>query len=440
MTRVDTSESGVGAREPEPACHQRLITGLIGGGVVAFGAVLLTLYRVLFHPTVPTRGGYIILLILAFCVMALLEMSVGRVHRFQFDFSRRRCRMAEAHGDVLRRMGALLASLMLAWVLYWVFGEYGLRFTSFLNPSFEKSWYAPFFRFFIVLTCLLPILALPYFYLCAVFGKWPREEDEFIKLWEGYGSCIHLKKAGPQFTASLRSLCVKFYFVPLMTVFFLNNGEALEFKLLHLFAGPWAWDSAFFRRSYEVMYEALYFVDVNIALLGYICCFRVLDTQVRSADATLSGWLITLLCYPPFNTNITGRYLPYNEGGATWGNVLAGFPWSYCIVGVTILILTGIYLYATLAFGLRFSNLTHRGIICKGPYRWVRHPAYVAKNLSWWLVSLPFLNSPTACARLLLFNVIYILRALTEERHLSHDPVYREYMKTVKWRFIPGIV
>ena len=41
--------------------------------------------------------------------------------------------------------------------------------------------------------------------------------------------------------------------------------------------------------------------------------------------------------------------------------------------------------------GPRFSNLTHRGILTHGPYAWSKHPAYLSKNLFWWLSSLPFL-------------------------------------------------
>ena len=119
--------------------------------------------------------------------------------------------------------------------------------------------------------------------------------------------------------------------------------------------------------------------------------------------------------------------------------MLADVPGLYYPVAVAILVLLSVYLYGTIAFAFRFSNLTHRGIICRGPYAWIRHPAYAAKNLSWWLISLPFLTSPAACLRLVLLNAVYVLRALTEERHLSRDPIYQEYMKQVKYRFIPGI-
>jgi len=83
-------------------------------------------------------------------------------------------------------------------------------------------------------------------------------------------------------------------------------------------------------------------------------------------------------------------------------------------------------------FGVRFSNLTHRGILTNGPYRFTKHPAYITKNLSWWLISIPFLHAPATAAirhsiALGCINTIYFLRARTEERHLSRDPVYVAY-------------
>jgi hypothetical protein len=57
----------------------------------------------------------------------------------------------------------------------------------------------------------------------------------------------------------------------------------------------------------------------------------------------------------------------------------------------------------------------------------------VSKNLSWWLIAIPFIsNTGTAdavrgCLMLGLINLIYFLRARTEERHLSRDPTYVAY-------------
>lgn len=82
---------------------------------------------------------------------------------------------------------------------------------------------------------------------------------------------------------------------------------------------------------------------------------------------------------------------------------------------------------------MRFSNLTNRGIITNGPYRFMKHPAYVCKNIAWWLISVPFISAagPAHAIKhcLLLFglNLVYYLRAVTEERHLSLDNTYVDY-------------
>ena len=56
-----------------------------------------------------------------------------------------------------------------------------------------------------------------------------------------------------------------------------------------------------------------------------------------------------------------------------------------------ILILMAIYSWASLSLGFKASNLTNRGIVSHGPYKYIRHPAYICKNLAWWLGGLPFL-------------------------------------------------
>jgi protein-S-isoprenylcysteine O-methyltransferase Ste14 len=98
-----------------------------------------------------------------------------------------------------------------------------------------------------------------------------------------------------------------------------------------------------------------------------------------------------------------------------------------------IILAVAIYALSTVVFGLRFSNLTNRGIVSTGPYRWSKHPAYISKNLSWWMISLPFVAGAgwqvalQSSLLLGIVNLIYYLRARTEERHLMADPAYREY-------------
>jgi protein-S-isoprenylcysteine O-methyltransferase Ste14 len=100
-----------------------------------------------------------------------------------------------------------------------------------------------------------------------------------------------------------------------------------------------------------------------------------------------------------------------------------------------LVFLTAIYAWATVAFGIRFSNLTYRGVLTNGPYRFSRHPAYLSKNLFWWLTALPMVvtnGSWTDAVRntvlLGIVSGIYYWRARTEEAHLlAEDPKYREY-------------
>ena len=105
-----------------------------------------------------------------------------------------------------------------------------------------------------------------------------------------------------------------------------------------------------------------------------------------------------------------------------------------------------------MALGFKASNLTNRGIVSHGPYSCVRHPAYIAKNLAWWIGALPdslcrvFERQRAAspairCWPCAAGPTIYALRAITEERHLLLlDNGYAQYMQRVKWRFIPRVI
>jgi protein-S-isoprenylcysteine O-methyltransferase Ste14 len=178
----------------------------------------------------------------------------------------------------------------------------------------------------------------------------------------------------------------------------------------------------------------LFTIDVAFATAGYILTMRPLDAHIRRANPYLESWVAALICYPPFVAMGVGGPLNYQIDTRDWAFWLEGHPALLWIWGGGLAVLTGIYAWATVAFGPRFSNLTHRGIITHGPYRLSKHPAYVSKNLFWWLSVLPFLvtsDSPaTAVRNSLLLGVvsaIYYWRARTEEKHLSAEPAYRAY-------------
>ncbi len=194
-----------------------------------------------------------------------------------------------------------------------------------------------------------------------------------------------------------------------------------------------------------LMFELLFVIDVQIGTVGYLLTMRPLDAHIRSGNPFLAGWLAALLCYPPFVFGFMGGpgtfssgesgVIAYEVNTAGWGYWFAGHETLLWIWAGWLAILTAIYAWATIAFGIRFSNLTYRGVLTNGPYRFTRHPAYLSKNTFWWCSSLPFLvtsGSLTDVVRNTFFlgvvSAIYYWRARTEEAHLlREDPKYREY-------------
>ncbi|AWW74243.1 protein-S-isoprenylcysteine methyltransferase [Erythrobacter sp. KY5] len=182
----------------------------------------------------------------------------------------------------------------------------------------------------------------------------------------------------------------------------------------------------------------LFVVDVQIGTVGYLFTLRPLDAHIRSGNPFVAGWLAALLCYPPFVWGIignSGQILSYEGATAGWGHWMAGQPALLWVWAAWLIFLTAIYAWATVVFGIRFSNLTYRGVLTNGPYRFTRHPAYLSKNLFWWCSVLPFLvtnGSAVDAIRntffLLVVNAIYYWRARTEEAHLlAEDEKYRQY-------------
>jgi protein-S-isoprenylcysteine O-methyltransferase Ste14 len=185
----------------------------------------------------------------------------------------------------------------------------------------------------------------------------------------------------------------------------------------------------------EGLIALMFLIDVSIGTVGYLFTLRPLDAHIRSGNPFAQAWMAALICYPPFILMNSGGPLDYGEGQLGWARAVSDHPLLEPILAFALIALTGIYAWATVAFGLRFSNLTHRGILTHGPYRFTKHPAYVSKNLFWWLSTLPMLTTTGLtsdairnCCILGAINGVYFWRAKTEEKHLSADAAYVAYV------------
>ena len=252
----------------------------------------------------------------------------------------------------------------------------------------------------------------------------------------------------------LLGLTVRVFFAPLMTVFFIdqfghlvsNFGYIVDWLPKNIASGNYSHGT--FNKDLMNLFKPIIFsIDVTLAWCGYVITSRWLDNETQSTEPTLLGWLVCLISYPPFQ--LAGLYFLFPSESQ-----ILNLENHYFVTFFTVLTLLSfiIYTISTVVFGVRFSNLTHRGIIRTGPFSIIRHPAYTSKNIGWWLGIFPvllylFFTGALQFVPLVLMTIAlaaqsywYYWRALTEERHLLIDPAYQEYCESVKCRFIPGIL
>jgi protein-S-isoprenylcysteine O-methyltransferase Ste14 len=311
-------------------------------------------------------------------------------------------------GRVAVRLCGLVATLALVALAYW------------LLPEYRGDFYDPYWRF---LRTLAPLVLLVPLYFVWADPRTPESHDEYRAM--GAAVLGGWREADrPLIARHLLGWAVKAFFLPLMTVYLSGELDSLY--------GAFQGAAPATMPLYQVFYHLSYAVDLLYCVVGYSAATRLFDTQIRSVEPTVLGWLAALICYQPFYS-VVGRYYLQYDDNLFWDNWLEGLPALRACWAGLIVALASIYALCTVSFGLRFSNLTHRGIITAGPYRFSKHPAYLAKNLSWWLISVPFVSSEgwsaavRNCCLLALLNGVYYVRARTEERHLSRDPTYVAY-------------
>lgn len=344
--------------------------------------------------------------------MILLSLFVLKTYRRETSGLTAAAAQIDWRRVLTKYLGFLLTLAVLA-LAYWLF------------PEYRKNLYQPVWK--IAKLAAIPLAAAAFLYFIWVDR---RMREPFDHYW--HAGLVVLGKWKTVDLSCLRehalAWTVKGFFLPLMA----GSSAAL---LQRLVENGVAFST--FGDLYMTFLALIHGIDVVWGALGYFLTLRILDSQIRSTEPTALGWISAILCYVPFSTFIWENFLSY-RGKFQWSDLLETHPFLYVTWGFAIMVLYAIYTWATVSFGCRFSNLTNRGIITDGPYRFVKHPAYLCKNIAWWLIFVPFLAHSTwqdgarACLCLAATNLIYFIRAKTEERHLLRDPAYQLYAEEIQ--------
>ncbi|MBN8813515.1 MULTISPECIES: isoprenylcysteine carboxylmethyltransferase family protein [Sphingomonas] len=396
--------------DPRPRSAVSTGVGMAGLAGMALWTAIATLYRL--------DGPYSALVNVVACAvpMVLWSLLVDKVHRNPstgIDWSSKRTLK-----DTLDVSVTKLTGLWLTW------GGIALIYATF--PFWWSGRYANFAWSIWCIEMAAPalfLLSIPYVLWLDRKLVQPRDGAWHLGAW-----LMGLKEPIDHGAIHnhLRSWAVKGFFLAFMlSIVPPNFADFVGWNFDRMFESPAV------IANYCIAF--MFVIDVAFATAGYILTMRPLDSHIRTATPLAAGWTAALICYPPFVLMNEGGVLDYHQGSADWTWWFAGHPWILGGLGAVLVVLTGIYAWATIAFGLRFSNLTHRGILTHGPYAWSRHPAYLSKNLFWWLSGLPFLATTgwaeglRNAAIMAVVSGIYYWRARTEEEHLGSDPAYQEY-------------
>lgn len=268
------------------------------------------------------------------------------------------------------------------------------------------------------------------YFLSGIFGEWRMlvKNPEATSTW----------RAGKRTKNTVLFSLVKIVWLPLMLQFLWSNGNSLFFAFRELIT-PQNHEPAvvFFNlKIFPLLLSLAFFIDTLFFAFGYLFEAPFLRNTMKSVDSNGWSWLFTLVCYPPFIA-FSLQLAPWFSSDLPYFGTEQGTFFVRSILVVLIFI----YALSSLFLGSKASNMTNRGIVSRGTYAWVRHPAYASKVLFWWIAAIPgFMVNPKLILFALFWTFIYVMRAFFEERHLIQDAAYRAYCKKVPYRFIPGII
>lgn len=306
----------------------------------------------------------------------------------------------------------------------------GLAFYTFL--PYYAGYFTPFQHGVLMAAAAVYLLALPLYY-----ATFPDTHPVKCRLfWRAVRGVLACHRPRPEELNAVRAVGIKAFFMPLMVAWLIQGFSDL----------PKLWSAAADAGVIGFHYlclSAIVLTDLSFFTVSYGLEHPRLGNEVRSAEPSILGWAFALICYPPFSTFIALPLLGWYEKEVppyqSW--------WVALPVSLVMLGLMASYAWASVALGLRGGNLTNRGTVDRGPYQFVRHPAYLCKNLFWCVGAFPALIAAwgnwLAVGAVLLSSAawffIYTMRGITEEWHMKRDPEYRAYCERVRYRYIPGV-
>ncbi len=261
-------------------------------------------------------------------------------------------------------------------------------------------------------------------------GKTPKSTIVFEKL--------KTRAFDKEFWFCLRIFVLKFLFIPLMYLGAIYFGEIAFVKLFSLHrldASNWTLVDWINKYIFGSFIHWMMTIVLVVYAFGYCVESDLLENNIKSVDNTVMGWAVTIICYAPIYPLVFYVIPMGAQDFAFFKNheITA-------IVRIILLLIVAFKVWSIFVLGTKSSNLTNRGIVTKGPYRWVRHPHYLSKVMVWWIGVIPSLiENYWLIGGMIFWTTIYVLRGLTEEQHLKRDPEYVAYMNKVKWRFVPGV-
>lgn len=338
------------------------------------------------------------------------------------------------------------STLLFIWCGY-LFYSQNSTFTYFFETSYhlEFWWWEILWKNIIHTILLGYVIGLPVFYY---FERSPSKAWILLEYLKNI-FMVQKRPMNQNEKIALLSWAVKLFFAPLMVHFFSGHVFSLINGLYNAsFINNMSWEtlhSIFETQLFLLFFSLILFFDVLFFTLWYLLEWNIFKNKILSVDSTFFWWIVALASYPPFN-QITTTYLWWHSQDMA----VIQNSFLYFIANISILLLMGLYASASVSLWLKASNLTYRWVVDTGLYKYVRHPAYICKNMAWWIGGLPFLLTSLTQGDfksvILIFlslsawSTLYFLRAYTEEMHLSQFDDYIAYKKKVRYRFIPNII